>query len=83
METTEKSIRERVLDVIADNGDVKVDAIKMTDRFREELGFDSLDQVELCMQIERAFNLAVTDAEMEGLTTVADAVGLVEKRMGV
>ena len=43
----------------------------------KELGADSLDTVELVMELEEEFGLTITDAEALGVNTVADAIRLI------
>jgi acyl carrier protein len=51
-------------------------------RLKEDLGLDSLDAVELAIAVERKFNIDVPEEELTKLTTVADMVALVERRVG-
>ncbi len=74
-------MKEQLLAIISDKSEIPVSDIKTTDRFKEELRFDSLDLVELCMEIEKEFNLALTDTEMEKILTVQNAIDLVESRV--
>lgn len=53
--------------------------IQLSHRFVEDLGFDSLDQVEMVMECESEFDIEITDAEAEQVKTVADAVSLIER----
>lgn len=57
-----------------DEGEVTVDA-SITD----DLGADSLDQVELVMALETEFNLDIPDEEAEKIKTVGDAVRYIEE----
>lgn len=68
---------QKIISIIADKHGRESSSIKLSDKFREDLSFDSLDQVELCMEIEDAFFLKFTDSEMEAISTVQDAVNLV------
>jgi acyl carrier protein len=52
---------------------------KLTDRFVEELGADSLDCVELVMAFEEEFNLEIPDEEAVKLKTLGDAITFVTK----
>lgn len=66
---------EKVAQIIAENRDIDVSTIKMDTTF-EELGFDSLDTVELVMTFEEEFG--VTIEVNEGLKTIGDAVALID-----
>ena len=46
----------------------------------EDLGFDSLDTVELVMALEEAFDIEIPDEAAEGITTVGDAVKYIEDK---
>lgn len=49
--------------------------------FADDLGADSLDLVELVEAIEEAFGISVDDEELAEVTTVAEAVALVEAKL--
>jgi len=46
-------------------------------RFKEDLEADSLDLVELVMALEEGFDISVPEEDLEGVTTVGQAVDLV------
>ncbi|HEX6311210.1 MAG TPA: acyl carrier protein [Acidimicrobiia bacterium] len=46
-------------------------------RFKEDLEADSLDLVELVMALEESFDISVPEEDLEGVTTVGQAVDLV------
>lgn len=74
------SIKERVLKVIDKQLNKDTSQIKLTDRFVEDLGADSLDRVELVMALEDEFeNLEIPDKEAENIKTVQDAIDYAEK----
>ena len=47
--------------------------------FTNDLGADSLDTVELIMEFEKEFNIAIPDDQAEKIQTVGQAVDYVEK----
>jgi acyl carrier protein len=57
-----------------------VDEAKITDTsaFVDDLGADSLDQVELVMAFEEAFGIEIPDDAAEKIVTVQDAVSYVD-----
>ena len=77
----DSEILKKVIEIVADKNDMKVENVLPESRLREDLGVDSLDQVEMVMEIEDAFSVKFEDAEMEKIVTVQDAVELVEKKM--
>lgn len=76
-----QEILEKVIAIVADKNDMAPETITAESRFREDLGIDSLDQVEMVMELEDKFNVKFSDEEMEGISTVQDAVKLVEKKL--
>lgn len=62
---------------------LSVDESKITENssFIEDLGADSLDTVELIMQLEEAFNIQIPDEDAEKISTVGDAVKYIEERI--
>jgi len=72
------SLRERVIDIIVEQ--LGVDREQVTDdaKFVEDLGADSLDTVELVMQLEEEFGVEIPDEEAEKLTTVGEAIKYIE-----
>jgi acyl carrier protein len=73
-------VREKVKQIIVEQ--VGVDEAEVTDTasFVDDLGADSLDQVELIMTLEEAFGIEVPDEEAEKLTAVKDVIEYIEKK---
>lgn len=63
-------ISTKIYELIADKLGVELSKINIDAKFVEDLGADSLDTVELIMQLEDEFNLEIPDEEAEKLTTV-------------
>lgn len=59
------------------------EGIQLEDRFVEDLYFDSLDSIELLMEIENEFEIEISDDEAERIVSVADAVELVTEKLAV
>lgn len=76
---SEKSIEDKVRDIIVDQLGVNADQVTKEARFIEDLGADSLDTVELVMAFEEEFSIEVPDEEAEKLQTVGDVVSYVEE----
>jgi acyl carrier protein len=56
---------------------VDPDLVTETARFKEDLDADSLDLVELVMGLEERFDIEVPEDDLEGVTTIGQAVDLV------
>ncbi len=67
-------ISAKVRDIIVDK--LGVDASEVTEEasFTNDLGADSLDTVELIMEFEKEFNIAIPDDQAEKISTVGQAV---------
>lgn len=76
---SEKSVEDKVRDIIVDQLGVNAEQVVTAARFIEDLGADSLDTVELVMAFEEEFSIEVPDEEAEKLQTVGDVVKYVEE----
>jgi len=74
----EKSVEQRVREIIVEQMDVNPDQVTMDAKFIEDLGADSLDVVELVMALEEEFGNEIPDEEAEKLLSVGDVVKYVE-----
>lgn len=63
--------------------ELKVDSDKITrdDRLSEDLGADSLDAVELIMNIEDEFDISISDDEAQDIKTVGQLVDFVDSKI--
>jgi len=68
------SVAEKVKKIIAEQLGVSEDQITEDAKFIEDLGADSLDQVELIMALEEEFGADIPDEDAEKMTTVGKAV---------
>lgn len=76
--SAEKSVDQRVKEIIVEQLGVKEDQVTPEAKFIEDLGADSLDIVELVMALEEAFQQEIPDDEAEKLVTVGDVVKYIE-----
>ncbi len=74
------SAEERVKSIIVEQLGVDADEVTPDASFVEDLGADSLDQVELIMAFEEEFGVEISDDEAEKIRKVKDAVEYIEKR---
>ena len=79
---SDKSIEERVKDIIVDQLGVSADQVTPEAKFVEDLGADSLDTVELVMAFEEEFDIEVPDEEAEKLQAVGDVVTYINSQQG-
>lgn len=73
------AIDERVKSIIADVLIVNREDLKDSDEFMKDLGADSLDMVELTMELEREFEIEIPDEEIQHIDTVGKAVKYIEE----
>ena len=69
----------KVKAIIVDKLGVDESEVTNEASFTNDLGADSLDTVELIMELEKEFDIQIPDDEAEGIVTVGDAISFVEK----
>jgi acyl carrier protein len=72
-------IASRVKAIIVDKLGVEESEVKPEASFTNDLGADSLDTVELIMELEKEFGISIPDNEAEKIQTVADATKYIEE----
>ena len=70
---------DKVKEVIIDKLGVEEDAINTNAHFVNDLGADSLDTVELIMELEEEFGIEIPDDDAENMMTVGSVVDYIEK----
>jgi acyl carrier protein len=68
------SIEEKVKEIIVDKLGVEATEVTPEASFANDLGADSLDTVELIMELEKEFNLSIPDEAAEKIVTVGDSI---------
>jgi acyl carrier protein len=76
---TVASVQDRVIDIVASQLGVAKDQITAETSFINDLGADSLDTVELVMELEEEFEINIPDDAAEKIQTVGQAVEFIEK----
>lgn len=71
-------IANKVKSIIVDKLGVDEKEVTPTSSFTNDLGADSLDTVELIMEFEKEFNIAIPDEQAEKIATVGDAIAYIE-----
>jgi acyl carrier protein len=72
-------IQERVVAIIVDKLGVDQSEVTLEASFTNDLGADSLDTVELIMEFEKEFNIAIPDDQAENIATVGEAVKYIQE----
>ena len=71
-------ISSKVKSIIVDKLGVEEKEVTPNASFTNDLGADSLDTVELIMEFEKEFNIAIPDDQAEKIATVGDAISYIE-----
>ncbi len=74
------SVAEKVKSIIVNKLGVSEDEVKEESSFVEDLGADSLDIVELIMDLEEEFGIEIPDEDAEKIRTVGEAVKYIEAK---
>ncbi|WP_170007027.1 acyl carrier protein [Bacillus fonticola] len=74
-------VLDRVSKIIVDRLGVDASEIKPEASFKDDLGADSLDVVELVMELEDEFEMEISDEQAEKIVTVGDAVDYIKGSM--
>lgn len=70
-------VQSKVVAIIVDKLGVEESEVANEASFTNDLGADSLDTVELIMEFEKEFNIAIPDDQAENIQTVGDAVNYI------
>jgi acyl carrier protein len=76
-----EDVNQKVKEIIMERLGVSEEKITPEASFINDLGADSLDTVELMMELEEAFGISIEDEEAEKIQTVKDAVDYLEKKL--
>lgn len=76
------TVLERVTKVVVDRLGVDESEVKLEASFKDDLGADSLDVVELVMELEEEFDMQIEDEDAEKISTVGTAVSFIESKIG-
>ena len=72
-------IQEKVTAIIVDKLGVDAGEVNIEASFTNDLGADSLDTVELIMEFEKEFNIAIPDDQAENIATVGQAIQFIDQ----
>lgn len=76
------SVEERVIDIVCENLGVNKEQVARTTSFIDDMGADSLDIVELVMELEEEFEITIPDEQAEKIKTVGEAIDYIERELG-
>ncbi len=72
-------VKSKVVSIIVDKLGVEENEVTNDASFTNDLGADSLDTVELIMEFEKEFNIAIPDDQAENIQTVGNAISYIEE----
>lgn len=70
---------EKIKEIIIDELGIDESKVTMDARFREDLGADSLDAVEIIMQIEEEFGVEINEEVIQDMKVIGDIVKYIEE----
>ncbi|HOP48557.1 MAG TPA: acyl carrier protein [Desulfobacteraceae bacterium] len=76
------SVEEKIIKIICEQLDVAEADVVLEASFVDDLGADSLDQVELIMAMEEEFDISIPDEDAEKIVTVQNAVDYIKNAKG-
>ncbi len=76
------TVDEKIAKIICEQLDVPENDVVPEASFVDDLGADSLDQVELIMAMEEEFDISIPDEDAEKIATVKDAIDYVKAAIG-
>jgi len=72
---------EQIKSVVSEQLGIKTEDIKEESSFKDDLGADSLDLVELVMTLEENFDIEIPDEDAEKLRKISDVIKYIEKKL--
>lgn len=73
------TVLENVQSIISKTLNLNPEEIKLESNLADDLGADSIDAVEIVMDLEETFNITLSDEQTENIKTVADLVNYIEQ----
>ncbi|HUU80058.1 MAG TPA: acyl carrier protein [Acidobacteriota bacterium] len=77
-----EAVQEKVRKIVCEQLDVAEKDVVPDASFVDDLGADSLDQVELIMAMEEEFDISIPDEDAEKIVTLKDAIEYIKRAIG-
>jgi acyl carrier protein len=77
--TVATATEQRVIDIVCEHLGANKDQVGRQTSFVEDMGADSLDVVELVMELEEEFEIQIPDDQAEKIKTVGEAIDYIER----
>ena len=75
------SVEQKVIDIVCEHLAVPKEKVERKTSFQEDIGADSLDIVELVMELEEEFDIQIPDDQAEKIKTVGEAIDYIELKL--
>lgn len=72
--------RAALISMIADRFNVPVSAVSGKTNFQQDLNLDSIDSLELIMELEDIYDISISDTDAAKLQTVGDVINLIDQK---
>ncbi len=76
-----QEIESKVIEILVDKLGIDQESVKMESKLEDDFGADSLDCVEIIMELEHEFPIHIPYEDAESVETVKDIVDLVERHV--
>ena len=74
-------VLEKIKEILARSLDVDIETLSADTKIAEDLGADSLDIVEILMDIESEYGIEIPDEDIESIKTIGDAAEYIQNKM--
>ena len=81
MAANDDRVEERVIEIVCENLGVNKEQVTRNTSFTEDVGADSLDIVELVMELEEEFEITIPDEQAEKIKTVGEAIDYIKREL--
>lgn len=75
------AVETKVKEIIAKRLDIEIQRIQSEAQLISDLGGDSIDLIEIAMDMEAAFGIDISDDDLENIHSIKDVVNFIESRL--